>query len=99
MTDPNRSSRVGDKAPWPKGKPRNPPTREWLALRKRLVKLTSQPRATATLDEGERLSQRAIGAYVGVSGKTVCKWLSGQANPSPQYVERMRLWADGKRKI
>jgi hypothetical protein len=99
MTDPNRSLRVGESAPWPKGKPRNPPTKEWATLRKRLLKLTSQPRATAGLEEGERLSQRAIGAYVGVSGKTVCKWLSGQANPSPLYVERMLEWADGKEKF
>ena len=88
MTDPNRKERTGANAPWPKGKPRNPPTRQWLALRARIQKLLDA-QATRALPPELRRSYRGIGETIGVSPRTVKRWIDGEKNPSPQYVESM----------
>jgi hypothetical protein len=91
MTDPNRAKRTGAKAPWPKGKPRNPVDARWKRLRARCVK------ALASVDRsGEAGSNVRSGAFLaslcGVTPSTVCKWLNGARNPPASAVDVVETW-------
>lgn len=91
MTDPNRAKRTGAKAPWPKGKPRNPVDKRWKRLRARcLVELAWVDRT------GEAGSNVRSGAFIaslcGVAPSTVCKWLKGVSNPPASAVDIVEQW-------
>lgn len=86
MTDPNRSARVGDLAPWPKGRRRNDPrppkpyqtmAEFWQALHSRL-----QLRGAKT----------QLAAAISVDRKTLHKWLTGDCVPSQQFVTAIGKW-------
>jgi len=93
MTDPNRAARTGKKAPWPKGKPRNPSDPRWPALRKRIAReLASVDRNG---DAGTNVRSRAfIAAMCGVTGSTVWKWIATSRNPPPAAVDAMAKWLE-----
>ncbi len=91
MTDPNRSSRVGKKAPWPKGKPRNPVDPRWKALRSLILKALAEPSRHEPAGENIR-SAAYIATLCGVGRPTVSKWIHKRANPPPEAVEAMAKW-------
>jgi len=92
MTDPNRHLRTGQLAPWPKGKPRNPPTAEWVALRKQIQKaMRGSHRRNGAPSYGTLA--RALGA----NRCTVRRWFlpadhPRAINPSPAFFDGMREW-------
>ena len=88
MTDPNRHLRTGSLAPWPAGKLRNPPSQEWLALKRKLIKLMRDP---SVCNYGK------LGASIGAARGTVRRWFLPRtdrraSNPSPQFVRAMAEW-------
>lgn len=87
MTDPNRHLRTGKLAPWAKGRLRNPPTAEWFSLRRKIKRM----HRSGSASYGE------IATYCGVARGTVRRWFLPEsdpraANPSAEYVEKMREW-------
>lgn len=94
MTDPNRAARTGESAPWPKGKPRNPPDPRWPALRKRIAKQLACVERSGEAGTNVR-SAAYIAAACGVTGSTVCKWLAGRRNPPTSAIDQMAAWISG----
>lgn len=91
MTDPNRSQRVGKKAPWPKGKTRNKPDPRWPELRKKVVD------ALETIDRNWQAgtnyrSAAYIGELCGVHRATVSRWLSKKAIPPASAIDLIEGW-------
>ena len=91
MTDPNRAKRTGEKAPWPKGKPRNPIDPRWESLRVRVVDLLEL--------KGERglycgtCTAAHIAELCGCTASNVSKWLKGKRNPPKSAITTMAKWA------
>ena len=72
------------KGHWPRGRRRNP-SPGVLIIRLR--------RALRHIEPG-RVSRRALADYLGVSVRTVCRWLAGIDWPSPAYHDIIRRWLD-----
>lgn len=88
MTDPNRHLRTGQLAPWPKGKPRNEPTAEWLKLKRQLLKL---------MRDRTQCNYWILARACGVNRGTVRRWFLDRtderaSNPSTESVEKMQAW-------
>ncbi len=80
------------KGHWPKGKPRHPETANaatarWLArvgrffLRHRRLGPTENP-----------VSLHAAARAIGVSDRTVRRWLQGTRNPDPDRLAQLKAW-------
>lgn len=95
MTDPNRKDRVGPKAPWPKGKLRNPAPRGWISLRAKLRKMIDAD-PDRSVDAAQRRSLRAVSTRIadaiGCNWRTVSRWITGERNPTPEQLEEIREW-------
>jgi transcriptional regulator with XRE-family HTH domain len=70
---------------WPAGKPRNPTTGVKTAVAA-LQRLLTKHRTPG------KISARALAAAIGVSDRTVRRWLAGEDVPSPDFVERINEW-------
>ncbi|WP_397570682.1 hypothetical protein [Schlesneria sp. T3-172] len=76
------------KGHWPKGKRRNVESPEWSATRELLVQILRDHPAPMIR------SASAIAAVVGVSPKSVGRWLKGEDLPGEPQQAVMREWAD-----
>lgn len=93
MPTPERLS----KGHWPRGKPRHPETAT-LSARKQLVRLRrfftrhgggSGPRSNP-------VSRRAAALTVGVSDRTLRRWLAGTHHPDPAHWRALVAWRDSR---
>lgn len=87
VIDPNRARRVGTDAPWPKGKPRNPPSAQWTAMRDSL--------------RAQSVSLSEIARVCGVHRSSVLRWFlpDGQPRaccPPRVAITRLRRWLRGR---
>lgn len=84
-----KSSRQDRRGHWPKGKRRSNISREYLRVILRHLERTL---------EYPGLSQRGLARHVGVSEKTVRRWLSEECWPSEEFLEALEDWIDQCRK-
>lgn len=79
---------------WPRGRRRNPITpRGWERLRAAIAAiLPDAPRHG-------RLSRRALARYLGVSDRTVRRWLDGTDYPSAEYLPGLRAWLRAEKRF
>lgn len=78
---------------WPAGKRRHQPLpqRQINGLMRRIGKLVSrQPRN----QHSEGVSINDVACEVGVSDRTVRRWLDGEDNPSPDNLVKLQAWLD-----
>jgi len=81
-----KSHRSDGRGHWPAGRRRNAPSpsRQVLSrVRRVLVYRHSY---------GE-ISRRSLAVHIGVSDRTVRRWLDGTHIPSPEYLAALRRWA------
>lgn len=72
-----------------RGKPVNPePPKAWAALRKRLRKRNG---VVTSAEDG--LSIKTAAEEIGVSDRTIRRWLAGEDRPSAQYHESIERLA------
>lgn len=71
--------RPGGRGHWPRGKRRNSPPADWPAVRARL----------------QGMSRRGLARLVGVSDRTVRRWLDGTCQPPAEAVRKLRTIVGG----
>lgn len=76
---------------WVRGKRRNADVGEWSRIRIGLVAMINNHY------EPGRISARTLAQAVGVSDRTVRRWLAGEDRPAPEDQERCRTWAAEQR--
>lgn len=86
-----KSARADGRGGWIPGKRRHLDVGDWQRIRIDLVALLD-----AAYRRGIR-SRRALGIRMGVSEKTVRRWLSGEDRPSPEAQEALRAWLKEQR--
>jgi hypothetical protein len=79
-----KSSRPDGRGHWPAGRRRNADTGDWQVIRLGIQAMLREHHMHGVI------SIRAIGEQVGVSGRTVQKWLSGINRPGPRYQTLLR---------
>jgi len=82
-----KSARADGRGGWPVGKKRHADVGDWQRIRLRVCSLLDDRY------EYGRVTVRAIAAAIGVSDRTMRRWLSGEDRPSPEDQERLRAWA------
>lgn len=83
----HKSARADGRGGWTPGKRRHADCGDWQRIRLRVVSLLT------TKYQYGRVTARAIAAAVGVSDRTLRRWLSGEDRPTPEDQERLRAWA------
>ena len=86
MKRKTKSARADGRGGWTPGKRRNPDVGDWQRIRLRVVSLLNDR------PEYGRVSVRAIAAVIGVSDRTLRRWLSGEDRPPPLAQEQLRQW-------
>lgn len=89
---PLKSSRADGRGGWVAGKRRNPDVGDWSRIRIDLVALLndSPPRGPITC--------RGLAAVLGVSDRSVRRWVSGEDRPDPATQEAIRTWITEQRR-
>lgn len=77
---------------WPAGKRRHPKMPAKLKAR---INKAITPIAGGPVPEGTH-TVKSIARDIGVSDRTLRRWLSGEDNPSPDHVARLEQWLDDK---
>lgn len=81
-----RSQRADGLGHWPRGKRRNPDRGNWSMVRLTLARFIDDH-----LRRGE-ISYRALAADLGVSDRTVRRWLAGEDRPPAELQEAAEQW-------
>lgn len=71
---------------WPKGKRRNGDAGQWSRLRLRLTRVINDQYQRG------RISQCALALAIGVSERSVRRWLSGEDRPSVESQQAIATW-------
>lgn len=82
-----KSARQDGRGGWTPGKRRHVDVGDWQRIRLRIVSLLNDRPQYGVI------SARAISLALGVSDRTVRRWLRGEDRPSPDDQERLRAWA------
>lgn len=86
-----KSKRSDGRGHWPAGKRRNPDAGNWgrtrLAVR-RFIDANYSPGS---------ISYRALAADLGISDRSVRKWITGQSRPDPATQEAVEQWLIDRR--
>lgn len=88
---PIASKRFDNRGHWPAGKRRNIDAGQWSRTRISLSALVNEH-----YSHGVR-SMRALSLAIGVSDRSVRRWLSGEDRPSPELQELCQRWAAEQR--
>jgi len=83
----HKSARADGRGGWTTGKRRHENVGDWQRIRLRIVSLLNDRPQYGVI------SARAISLALGVSDRTVRRWLQGEDRPSPADQERLRAWA------
>lgn len=80
------SQRPDGRGHWPAGKYRHQDRVRWTRVRQRLARVLKK------YPDPGRVSCRALAAEIGVSDRTVRRWLDGTDRPDPKYQRAVRDW-------
>lgn len=91
MKRKSKTSRADGLGHWPRGKRRNIDAGQWSRIRIELSTLINEHYAHGVC------SARACAAALGVSDRTIRRWLDGTDRPSPADQERCQRWSAEQR--
>ncbi len=81
-----KSKRKDSKGHWPAGKRRHEDVVKWSRVRLQLTRLLADKHKRGVI------SARAVAADVGVSDRTIRRYLSGEDRPSPATQRAIAQW-------
>lgn len=88
-----QSTRKDGRGHWPAGRRRNPDAGQWSRTRLALQSLLDEH-----WQQGVR-SERAVAAALGVSPRSLGRWLAGSHRPHPDYQELLAAWVAEQRTL
>lgn len=83
---PIKSKRKDNRGHWPAGKRRNPDKGDWSKIRLSLARFLDD-----YFSPGQ-ISARALAGDLGVSDRSVRRWISGDDRPSVEAQEAIQQW-------